>query len=68
MTKKSKFSLIVEQRFKNTSSTDYDRRSVQKLTGIIESQRSEINRVLAGNEQLRRDQQLLHEQLLEQNR
>ena len=35
---------------------------------MIESQRGEIIRVLAGDEQLRRDQQLLHEQLLEQNR
>ena len=47
---------------------DYDRRSIQKLNGVIESQRGEINRDLAGDEQLRRDQQLLHEQLLEQNR
>ena len=37
------------------------------MSGIIESQREEINRVLQGDEQLRRDQQLLHEQLLEQN-
>ena len=35
---------------------------------IIESQRSETNHAHAGDEQLRRDQQLLHEQLLEQNR
>ena len=34
----------------------------------MESQRVEINRAHAGAEQLRRDQQLLHEQLLEQNR
>ena len=40
----------------------------KKLSGIIESQRSEINRTLAGEEQLRRDQQLLHEQLSERNR
>ena len=46
----------------------YDRRSIQKLNGVIESQRGDINRALAGDEQLRRDQQLLHEQLLEQNR
>ena len=38
------------------------------MNGIIESQRSEINHALAGDEQLRRDQQLLREQLLEQNR
>ena len=38
------------------------------MNGVIESQRDEINRALAGDEQLRRDQQLLHQQLLEQNR
>ena len=37
------------------------------MNGIIESQRGESNRALAGDEQLRRDQQLLHEQLLKQN-
>ena len=35
---------------------------------MIESQRGEIYRALAGDEQHRRDQQLLHEQLLAQNR
>ena len=35
---------------------------------VIESQRGEINRAHQGDEQLRRDQQLLHKQLLEQNR
>ena len=39
-----------------------------ELNGIIESQRREIDHVIAGDEQLRRDQQLLHEQLSEQNR
>ena len=53
---------------KHEFQADYDRRSTQKLNGIIETQRGEINRALAGDEQLRRDQQLLHEQLLEQNR
>ena len=38
------------------------------MNGVIESQRGEINRALEGDEQLRRDQQLLHEQLSEQNR
>ena len=42
--------------------------SIQKLNGDVKSQRGEINRALEGDEQLRRDQQLLHEQLLEQNR
>ena len=46
---------------------DCDRRSIQKWNGVFGSQRGEINRALAGDEQLRRDQQLLHEQLLEQN-
>ena len=36
--------------------------------GVIESQRGEICRALQGDEQRRRDQQLFHEQLLEQNR
>ena len=38
------------------------------MNGDIESQRGEIYRALQGDEQLRRDQQLLHVQLLEQNR
>ena len=37
------------------------------MNEVIGSQREEINRALQGDEQLRRDQQLLHEQLLEQN-
>ena len=47
---------------------DSDRRSIQELIGIIESQRREIDHTLAGDEQLRRDQLLLHEHLSEQNR
>ena len=47
---------------------DFYRRSIQKLNGVIESHRGEINRAHAGDEQLRRDQQLHHEHLLEQNR
>ena len=42
-------------------------RSIQKLNEMIESQKEEICRVHQGDEQLRRDQQLLHEQLLKQN-
>ena len=53
---------------KHEFQADYDRRRMQKLNGIIESQRSEINDAHAEDEKLRRDQQLLHEQLLEQNR
>ena len=40
----------------------------KKLNGVIDSRRGEINRALAGDEQLRRDQQILHEHFLEQNR
>ena len=49
---------------------DYDRRSIQKLNAVIESQRGEIFRAHQGDEQLlRRDQQIIiHEQLSEQNR
>ena len=53
---------------KHEFQADYDRSSIQKLNGVIESHRSETTRSLAGDEQLRRDQQLLHEQLLEENR
>ena len=53
---------------KHEFQADSDRRSIPKLNGVIESQRGENNRALAGDEQLRRDQVLLHEQLLEQNR
>ena len=52
---------------KHEFQADYDRRSIQELNGIIESQRREIDDTHARDEQLRRDQQLLHEQLLEQN-
>ena len=48
---------------KHEFQADCDRRSIQKLLGIIEFQRGEINRAHAGDEQLRRDQQLLHERL-----
>ena len=53
---------------KHEFQADYDRSIIQQLNGVIGSQRDEINRALAGDEQLRRDQQLLHEQLLEQDR
>ena len=53
---------------KHEFQADYDRRSIQKLNGVIESQRGEIDRAHQGDEQLRRDQPLLHDQLLEQNR
>ena len=53
---------------KHEFQADSDRRSIQELSGVIESQRREIDHTIAGDEQLRRDQQLLHEQLSEQNR
>ena len=42
--------------------TDYDRRTIQKMSETIESQKEEICRAHQGDERLRRDQQLLHEQ------
>ena len=42
-------------------------RSILEFNGIIESQRSEINRALAGDEHLRRDQQFHHEEKSEQH-
>ena len=52
---------------KHEFQADYDRRSIQKLNEMIESQKEEICRTHQGDERLRRDQQLLHEQLLKQN-
>ena len=53
---------------KHEFQVDSDRRSIQELNGIIESQRREIDHALASDQQLRRDQLLLQEQLSEQNR
>ena len=52
---------------KHEFQADYDRRSIQKLKEMFESQEGESYRAHQGDERLRRDQQLLHEQLLEQN-
>ena len=52
---------------KHEVQADSDRRSIQELNGIIESQR-ESDHTNASDEQLRRDQRLLQEQLSEQNR
>ena len=41
---------------------------IQKLNEMIESQKEEICPAHQGDERLRRDHQLLHEQLLKQNR
>ena len=52
---------------KHEFQADSDRTGIQELSGIFESQRREIDHTVAGDEQLRRDQLLLHEQLSEQN-
>ena len=51
---------------KHEFQTNYDRRSVQKLSEIIESRQEELHCAQA-EELQRRDQQLLHAQLLQQN-
>ena len=51
---------------KHKFQADYDRRSVQKLSEIVESQQEELHCVQA-EERRRRDQQLLQAQLLQQN-
>ena len=53
---------------KHEFQADYDRRSIQKLNETIESQKEEIHRACQGDERRRQVQQLLHEQLLAQNR
>ena len=52
---------------KHELQVDSDTRSIKELNGIIEFQGREIDHALAGDEQLRQDQLLLHEQLLEHN-
>ena len=53
---------------KHEFQADYDRRSIPKLNGVIESHEGEINRALEGDQQFRRHEQLLDLQLLlEQN-
>ena len=51
---------------KHEFQANYDRRSVQKLSKTIESQQEELHCAQA-EELQRRDQQLLHERLLQQN-
>ena len=51
---------------KHEFQADYDRRSFQKLTETIESQKEELHLAQA-EERRRQDHQLLHEQLLKQN-
>ena len=56
------------ERIEDEFQADSDRRSIQELNGIIESQQREIDHTIAGDEPLRRDQLLLQEQLSQQNR
>ena len=51
---------------KHEFQANYDRRSIHKLSETIESQQEELHRAQA-EELQRRDQQLLHAQLLQQN-
>ena len=51
---------------KHKFQSNYDRRSIQKISETIESQQEELHRAQA-EELQRRDQQLLHAQLLQQN-
>ena len=51
---------------KHEFQADYDRRSVRKLSEIVDSQQEELHCAQA-EELQRRDQQLIHERLLQQN-
>ena len=62
----SKSSPTVRRKSGHEFQANYDRRSIQKLSETIASQRGELHRAQA-EELHRRDQQLLHEQLLKQN-
>ena len=53
---------------KHEFQADSDRRSIQESSGIIDSQRMEIDHAFTGCEQSGRDQLLLQEELSEENR
>ena len=53
---------------KHELQAESDKRSIQELTGIIDSQRMEIDHTIKGCDQFRRDQLLLPEELSEQDR
>ena len=53
---------------KHELQAESDRRSIQDLAGIDDSQRREVDHTITSDEQSRRDQLLLQEQLSEQNR
>ena len=52
---------------KHELQAESDKRSIQELTGIIDSQRMEIDHTITGCDQSRRDQLQLQEELSEQN-
>ena len=52
---------------KHKFQADYDRRSIQKLNEMIESQKEEICRAHQGDERRRQGRRLLRERLLKQN-
>ena len=53
---------------KHEFQAESDRRSIQVFTGIIDSQRMEIDHTITGCEQSKRDQLLPQERISEQNR
>ena len=53
---------------KHELQAESDKRSIQEFRGIVDSQRMEIDHIITGCEQSRRDQLLLQEELPEQNR
>ena len=53
---------------KHELQAESDKRSIQELTRVIDSQRMEIDHTITGSEQSRRDHLLLQEELSEQNR
>ena len=53
---------------KHELQAESDKRSIQELAGMIDSQRMEIDYSIAGSEQSRRDQPLLQEEPSERNR
>ena len=66
--KESRFSLDCQAEIRiHEFQADYDRRSFQKMSGTIESQKEEICRAHQGDERRRQDHQLILEQLLKQN-
>ena len=68
---KTKEQILADFRAENQKhefQADSDRRSIQESTGIIDSQRMEIDHTITGCEQSRRDQLLLQEEMSEKIR